>query len=233
MIGTMNSPIENQDENPQIRVFLSYARQDLEQLRKLVNELKGRSFVPIFDLSEDDQQYVETGISAEDDWWNRIQDMIVRSDVMLILVSPSISMSKVCAEEIAFARSLSKRIIPVLVSKTDFSRLSPHLAALNIKLDISVEPSKLEGAIKEIVDAILTDVHWYRSARKFDERAMEWRSRGKPVEFLLTKVELKDFEEWSMNRPRYAEPLSTILDEYYSTSYRIANKRDRIRSSPS
>ena len=99
---------------PKTRVFLSYSRKDEAFTPRLAAALEGRGYAPDFDQSARDPANVETGIAAEDEWWQRLKDMIAAADVMVFIVSPDSAASRVCDEEIAYARALGKRIIPIL-----------------------------------------------------------------------------------------------------------------------
>jgi hypothetical protein len=56
---------------------------------------------------------------------------------MVFIVSPDGAASEVCDQEIAYARNLGKRIVPVLLRPIDFAKAPPKLSALN--------PAQLEG----------------------------------------------------------------------------------------
>ena len=116
------------------RVFLSYSRKDEAFTRRLAEALAGRGYAPDFDQSaRDDPANFDTGISVEDEWWQRLKDMIAAADVMVFIVSPDSAASPVCDEEIAYARDLGKRIIPILRRRVDFAELPPLLSARHIE----------------------------------------------------------------------------------------------------
>jgi hypothetical protein len=66
-----------------LRVFLSYSRKDSDFIVKLAPALEARGYLADFDLSTHDAANVATGISAEDEWWKRLQEMIQAADVMV------------------------------------------------------------------------------------------------------------------------------------------------------
>ena len=90
------------------RVFLSYSRKDGAFTHRLAGALAARGYEPDFDQSSRDPSNVSTGISAEDEWWQRLQDMIAAADAMVFIVSPDSAASRVCDEEIAYARGIGK-----------------------------------------------------------------------------------------------------------------------------
>ena len=110
-----------------LRVFLSYSRKDGAFTRCLADALAARGYVPDFDQANYGPDNVNSGISAEDEWWQRLQAMIASADAMVFVVSPDSAASKVCDEEIAYARGLGKRIIPVLRRPIDYHKAPPRL----------------------------------------------------------------------------------------------------------
>jgi hypothetical protein len=102
-------------EDSRTRVFLSYSRKDLDFVIWLSSALGRHGCSTDFDRSTDNPSNIATGISAEDAWWTRLEEMITSAEVMIFVVSPDSIQSKVCSEEIAFAQTIGKRIIPVLM----------------------------------------------------------------------------------------------------------------------
>jgi len=87
------------------KVFLSYSRKDASFTHKLADDLAARGFLPDFDQASYDRDNVSSGISAEDEWWQRLQQLIAACETMVFVVSPDSAASKVCDEEIAYARA--------------------------------------------------------------------------------------------------------------------------------
>jgi hypothetical protein len=117
------------------RVFLSYSRKDADFTRRLAQALSARGYAPNYDQSARDPANIESGIAAEDEWWQRLKEMIAAADAMVFIVSPDSATSKVCDEEIAYARNLGKRIIPIRRRPIDFAKAPPRLSALNVKIE--------------------------------------------------------------------------------------------------
>jgi hypothetical protein len=64
-----------QPESPEnkTRVFLSYSRKDADFTRRLAETLTVRGYAPDYDQSARDPANIDTGISAEDEWWQRLE----------------------------------------------------------------------------------------------------------------------------------------------------------------
>src|SRR5262249_10734917 len=91
---------------------ISYSRDDSDFGRELQAALNNQ--IPKREIWMD-----WTNIPFTAEWWKAITDGIELSDNFVFLISPSSVASPVCNLEIEYARSLNKRIIPVLVHKTD------------------------------------------------------------------------------------------------------------------
>ena len=197
-------------------------------MKRLADTLLARGLQPDFDQSTYDPDNIEGGISAEDDWWMRLQEMIAAADVMVFLVSPQSAGSKVCDEEVAYARALGKRIIPILARPTDFAKVPPRLAALNVKIDFSESGRGFDVATDELVNTLERNVHWHREGRKLDQRISEWEIRGRPDSLLMRSGAVVEAESWAAARPRSEEEPGELFFAYLSAS-RNRNLNDERR----
>lgn len=187
------------------RVFISYSRKDVEYTHRLADSLALRGYAPDFDQATDDAGNVERGISPEDEWWQRIQAMIAAADAMIFVVSPDSVASRVCEDEIAYARSLGKRIIAVLRRSVDFSAVPPRVAALNVKLDFTDDDATaFTLTLNQLCAALDTDVAWYRESRRLTALAARWDAAGRPEELLQSAADVRATGTLLEDRPRDA-----------------------------
>ena len=103
-------------------VFVSYSRADRERVVELTQALAARGKRAWVDLED---------IPPSAEWMAEIRSAIESADGYLVVVSPALAGSKVCAEELEHARVAGKRIVPVLVRSTDPDRVPKALSALN------------------------------------------------------------------------------------------------------
>ncbi len=219
-------------DQKQTRVFISYSRKDIDFTRRLADTLSITGYTPDYDQASYDSSYVATGISAEDEWWQRIQDMITVADIMLFVVSPSSSESEVCNEEIAFARNLGKRIIPVLRHQIDFTKAPPRLSALNIKLDFTSD-SHFDTSFNKLIEALEVDVTWHREHSRLIQLAQRWKFNNKSSQQLLRGTDIAESENWATRRPASASGLSDFIIEFIKESRQAAivrEKRAKLRA---
>lgn len=215
------------DEARKTRVFVSYSRRDKAFTDRLASELIGRGYKVDYDTSSFDPDNVDTGISAEDDWWRRLQEMIAACEAMVFVVSPESAASRVCDEEIAYARTLGKRVIAILLRSVDFTKAPPRLAALNVKLSFEHE-SAFSASLAALTNALDVDVVWHREGARLTALAAKWDLAGRPDSLLLPAGAVIDCEAWAARRPVKAEPPGEMLGAYLAASSAKA-KADRER----
>lgn len=217
--------VESTQAAAKLRIFLSYSRKDESFIGKLADALTARGYLPDFDRSPHDKDNVTTGISAEDDWWKRLREMIEAADVMVFAVSPDSAASSVCDEEIAYARSLSKRVIAVLHRPIDFASAPPRLAALNVKIRLSEDEAFATG-IEELCHALDRDVAWLREQTRLLVAATDWDQSGKREEEMLRGAEISEAEAWSARRPASAPEVPELVLSFLAASRLAQGERE-------
>ena len=194
------------------RVFLSYSRKDEAFTRRLAAALADRGYTPDYDQSARDPANVDTGISAEDEWWQRLKDMIAAADVMVFIVSPDSAASKVCDEEIAYARALGKRVVPILRRPVDFSKVPPRLSAINVKIDFTDDSEAAFAAALDLLCAALDlDVAWHRESVRLTLLAVRWEKAGRTDDLLLSAADVRAVGTLLERRPAGGPEPSSLL----------------------
>ena len=163
-------------------VFVSYSRADRERVVELTRALAARGKRAWVDLED---------IPPSAEWMAEIRSAIESADDYLVVISPSLAGSKVCAEELEHAKQAGKRIVPVLVRPTDPSSVPPTLAALNW---IDATAGEIEDFTERIVQALQTDLDHVRAHTRLLVRAREWEGRHQPHSLLLRGEDLKEAE---------------------------------------
>ena len=214
-----------------LKIFISYSRKDTVFTRRLADALATRGYEPDFDQASYDPDNIATGIAAEDEWWQRLQHMIAAASTMVFIVSPDSASSEVCDEEIAWARGLGKRIIPILRRSVDFAKAPPRLSSLNIKLDFTSddEPS-FTASLDNLCTVLDRNVAWHREHTRFTALAARWETAGRLEGLLLSDTDLLALGQLLEDRPRDAsEPSSTILEFRNLSRERLRAERNRQR----
>lgn len=217
----------DQVKERRLRVFLSYSRKDAGYTQRLAGALSERGFLADFDRSTHDEHNVEMGISAEDEWWKRLQEMILAADVMVFIVSPDSVSSRVCDEEIAYARAMGKRVIAILRRPIDFAAAPPRLAALNVKIDATAEDAAgFATGVNTLAAALDRDVAWLREQTRLQQAANDWSQSGERDEELLRGAEIAEAEAWLARKPVNVTDLSEQLLAYLTASRLGQAQRD-------
>jgi hypothetical protein len=110
------------DVQPKAKIFISYSRKDMAFADRLEAALKARGFEPLIDRTE---------IYAFEDWWKRIEALIIRADTVVFVLSPDAVASDVALKEVAYAASLNKRFAPIVYRRVDDKQVPEALAKLN------------------------------------------------------------------------------------------------------
>ena len=102
------------EDRTKAKVFISYSRKDIAFADHLELALKARGFEPLIDRTE---------IYAFEEWWTRIEGLIVRADTVVFVLSPDAVASDVALREVSFAASLNKRFAPIVCRPVDDKRV--------------------------------------------------------------------------------------------------------------
>src|SRR6516164_6471105 len=81
------------EDQSKAKVFISYSRKDMAFADRLETALKERGFEPLMD---------RTDIYAFEEWWKRIEALIVGADTVVFVLSPDAVASDVALREVSF-----------------------------------------------------------------------------------------------------------------------------------
>jgi hypothetical protein len=183
--------------------------------RWLANELSAQGYQPDFDQSDRDP---DLGIASGELWWPRLKEMIVAADLMVFIVSPESAASRICDDEISFARQMGKRVIPILCRATDYAKMPPSLSASNINIKIMhTNKRRVKNGLIQLMKAIDLDVEWHRKSRHLLELATKWESEHRP-ERLLISGDVGANEKILKGKPSSANPPSKLVLEFIAAS---------------
>ena len=135
-----------QGSEPKAKIFVSYSRKDIAFADRLEAALKSRGFEPLIDRTE---------IYAFEDWWKRLQALIIRADTVVFVISPDAVGSYQALREVEYAASLNKRFAPIVCRRAEESSTPEALRRLNfIFFD---DPTRFEVSADRLAEALLTD----------------------------------------------------------------------------
>src|ERR1700736_4502873 len=130
------------------KVFISYSRKDIAFADRLDAALKTRGFEPLID---------RTDIYAFEEWWKRVENLIVRADTIIFVLSPdAVRPDTVALKEVAFVASLNKRFAPIVFRPVQDKDVPEALARLNfIFFD---DPAQFEKSADKLAETLNTDI---------------------------------------------------------------------------
>jgi hypothetical protein len=191
----------------QLRVFISYSRDDLKFADQLDAALSACGFECLIDRH---------GISGGEDWKRRLGNLISEADTVVFMLSPSSARSEICYWEVEEAVRLNKRILPV--NCLPLEGVSPPTRLRERNYVFFYEEPKLPGSgfgtgLASLIAALNTDFDWLREHTRYLQRAIEWDTGGRPANRLLSGNDILEARAWAADRPKSApEPTALQLD---------------------
>ena len=122
----------------------------------------------------------------------------------------SVDPISVCAQEIEYAVTHNKRIIPIVCRAVDTRAVRIPEPIAKINWVSFVEPDGFQESIATLVSAIETDLDWVKQHTRLLERAVEWDAAKRDGSFLLQKNDLRAAERWLALGPT-KDPKPTAL----------------------
>lgn len=199
------------------KVFLSYSRKDRERAQSIADVLRERHF-GVFKDTDD--------ILPTEEWKGRLEQLIAEADTIVFLLSPHSLASEVCAWEVEHAKSLNKRIAPIVIDEVETGEIPPDLSRLNFIF--CTERDRFQDAIDNLISALNTDIDWVREHTRLAELARRWDAADRPARLLLRGQDIADAEAWRDSRPADAPLVTPAQAVFISASRAAAVRRQRV-----
>ncbi|NEP71779.1 MAG: TIR domain-containing protein [Okeania sp. SIO2G4] len=208
--------------NLMTQVFLAFAEANksfMEQIRKSLI----REGITVWSSHAD----IKTG----KDFQIEINQGIAGADNLIYLLSPEAIKSEYCQQELTYALSLNKRIIPLLISPTDLTEISPEISNLQFIDFTASEPEGIDKLLKELK----SEAVYYQRHKILLVKALKWLSQNRNPSILLRGYNLEQSQSWlelagnrTANLPTYLQtefiaesakqPPNLVLDVFVSYS---------------
>jgi WD40 repeat protein len=199
-------------------VFISYSRRDKAFV-------EGVLFPALVQRDKDVWIDLED-IPPASDWRQRVLAGVAAANAFVFILSPESLTSSVCAEELARAVELNKRIIPVLRRDPGDARVPPELARSNW-VYLRDEDDHGHG-IALVVQALETDLEWRDAHSRLTVRTAEWLDGGRDRAFLLRGSDLSAAEAWLARQDEHAERATPEQAAYIIASRQATTRRQRL-----
>jgi WD40 repeat protein len=196
--------------------FVSYSRADREFVAELVAEMHrvGKR------LWIDDEDIVG-GV----DWWARVLHGIDLCNAVVFVLSPESVASQHCLDELAYALSLNKLIVPVHHRELPGGTAPPELASREWVFVRRVPDGGLD--VSKLLEAFEVDVAWRDEHTRLAARAREWMRGERDNSMLLRGAALKAAETFLGEQGSHAEQATADQVRYIITSRRTSGRRLR------
>ena len=198
-------------------LFVSYSRRDGEFVGRLVESISARGKEVWLDTE---------GIADGEVFPEAIKRAIEQSDAFVFVITPEAVRSAYCENEVAYARQMQKRILPVLREPVPDSNLPAEIRDRNwIPF---TDEADFDPGMERLLTAIDIDLEARRAHTRWLVKALEWNWERRDRSFLLRGAELKAAESWLASTPEDADPAPTpVQREYVLASRGAAARRQR------
>ncbi|NEO32503.1 MAG: TIR domain-containing protein [Symploca sp. SIO3C6] len=197
--------------NLMTQVLISYADKDRAAMEKVRNSLR-RVGITVWTNSTD----IQTGEVFEE----AINRGIEQTDNLVYLLSPESVKSSYTQQELALAIFLNKRIIPVLVRKTDPSIIPSALRDLQY-IDLTDNVGENDYLLDEsqLLRIINQDQAYYNEHKILLTKAWKWKRQNHNPSILLRGYNLRSAETWlKVAKKRRQHPPTTLQEEFITQS---------------
>ncbi len=212
------SPTTGSARHARRDVFVSYAREDVEFVRRLHNRLQEAGKTSYVDFSDIPQW--------SDDWQRELYAEIDASDTFVLVISPDSIPSPNVARELDRAVAQHKRLKPLLLRDVDADRVPPEVARPQW-IDFR-DATGFDARFADLLTVLGTDVEWVRLHTRFLLAANDWEGRGEDRSLLLGRSDLRDADGWLARQAGKDPAPSDLQIRFILASRRAAARRQRL-----
>src|ERR671911_1514254 len=188
-------------------VFISYAREDQDFVRRLQEALEEHDRETWIDWKD---------IPLTAKWKEEVFSAIENSDSFAAVISPDFIVSEPCREELDHAAHDNKRMVPLWHRDVDDEEVPPDLAAHQYVY--LREKDDFEDSFERLLEALDTDLEWVHHHTRLLVRAKEWDKGGRDPSFLLRGKTLEEAERWQAKEAEKEPKLTSLQKEYILSS---------------
>jgi WD40 repeat protein len=188
-------------------VFISYAREDQEFVRRLQDALEEHNRKSWVDWKD---------IPLTAKWKEEVFSAIDNADSYAAVISPDFIVSKPCQEELDHAAHDNKRMVPLWHRDVADEEVPPDLAAHQYVY--LREKDDFEDSFERLLEALDTDMEWVHFHTRLLSGAKEWDKGGRDPSFLLRGKTLEEAERWQAKEAEKEPKLTSLQKEYILAS---------------
>jgi CHASE2 domain-containing sensor protein len=198
-------------ENLMTQVFLSYADEERAFMHKIAKTLM-REGMTVWTNKTD----IKTG----DEYEAVIDRGIEQADNFVYLMSSASLKSAYCYKELSYARSLNKRIIPLLIEQIDPEQIFPELRTVQfINFSQDQEESNYSADAAKLIRSLREDSTYYEQHKMLLAKALKWEQQKRNSSILLRGYNLRQAEAWlKVAKVRSQHAATSLQEEFIAES---------------
>lgn len=210
---------QHQPPNQTLDVYLSCAPSDLEFGRRLSSVLQVQGKTTWLGSEN-------SSIAAAVEPW---QQSLERCQTLVVILSPKWVKTNLCQQELAYAQSLSKRVV-VAVYQSLLTTAPPAALATAQQVDFQDGRVDFLTHFGQLYRLIERDPQHVQRHTRLVIKAMEWEQSGRDDSFLLRGQDLVASQAW-LQQADTADPLPSALQRtYIQASHQLTSRRVRPRT---
>ncbi len=195
--------------NLMTQAFFSYSEVDIATMHQ-VRGILLRSGITVWTNKTD----IQTGEVFEE----AINRGIEQADNIVYLISPDALTSHYCQQEIDYALSLNKRIIPLLIRTIDLEEIPPVIRALQfIDLTNNQTEADLHRDLAQLLNTLQEEASYYDDHKVLLSKALKWERQNRNPSILLRGYNLRHAEVWLKGAEQKTHYQPTPLQKAFIT----------------
>ena len=148
---------------------------------------------------------IKTGSSFQQE----INRGIEEADNLIYLISPQAIESAYCQQEVNYALSLNKRVIPVLIEPTSLDKVPEEHRALQF-IDVT-EKDVQQSSLDKLLNILKDEASYHNHHTRLLVRAIRWKQQDHNESLLLRGYNLRNAEAWLKTANTHSQYGSTDL----------------------
>ncbi|MEM9265641.1 MAG: TIR domain-containing protein [Cyanobacteria bacterium P01_F01_bin.13] len=169
------------------------------------------------------------GSAGETDRLDDTHQLIDNTETVLFVLSPSSVRCQACLDQLAYAQSQQKRILPVIYRDVVKSTLPEGVESLTWS-DFRRHDGDFLVNFGELFRALESDPYHVRSHTRLLVKAGEWDAAHRDDSFLLRGNDLAESERWLQQVGKKTPPVTALQKTYIKASQALPFKRIKARS---
>ncbi|WP_254446994.1 CHASE2 domain-containing protein [Dolichospermum sp. UHCC 0259] len=152
------------------------------------------------------------------DFQTAIHRGIEEADNLVFLMSESSLASKYCQQELTYALSLNKRIIPLLIKSVNLDQIPQELRNIQfIDFTDEEEEGKESADTDNLINILYQDAAYHYQHKLILTKALKWERQKRNSSILLRNNDLRNAEAWLKVAKLKAQQLSLPIQEEFIT----------------